>query len=179
MNVDAAIKDVILRIVKGERVRVKLAYKDEVFSIMQKDYAAVKIYTESEDDQYAYIRKVRNAQPEFTPEAMAMAVHDCNGNPVKTEQGVVTGYGTKGQIIADVTSTKCLAKQIIYVDAMKNEYYIGTNRMLGLFMPDQVTDQGRAGWIRCNQQQFHVYLTALQTGQTFPLRQLKDELRIS
>ena len=179
MNVNAAIKDVIHRIVRGERVRVKLEYKDEVFSIMQKDYAAVKIYTESEDDQYVYIRKVQNTQPGFTPEDMAMAVHDCNGNPVQTEQGVVTGYGTKGQVIADVNNTQCLAKQVIYVDAMKNEYYIATNRMHGLFMPDQITDQGRTGWIRCNQSQFRIYLTALQTGQTFTLRQLKDELRIN
>jgi len=178
-NINAAIKEVIIRIIKGEKVRVKQEYKETVFDIMKQDYPAVNILIVSEDDQYVYIRKVHDTVPGYTPEEMAKAVHDCNGNPVTSEDGVVTGYGFQGKLISDTDSNQCFARQVIYTDTMKNEYYIATNRQGGLFNPMDNTERGRTGWIRCNKIQFHTYLTALQTGRTFDFGNLRTELKIN
>ena len=179
MNVNAALKDVIIRIVKGEKVRVKQEYKDIVFDIMSEDYSAIKITAESEDDQYCYIRKIQDIPPGFTPEDMARAVHDCNGNPVTNENGVTTGYNFKGLIESNATSKQCFARQVVFTDSSKNEYYIGTNKGGGLMTPTGIIDHGRTGWIRCNKSQFDRYLTALRSGRDFELRQLRSELNVN
>jgi hypothetical protein len=179
MNINAALVEVAIRVIGGERVRVKLEYKDAILEMMKEKYPGVKLITESEsDEQYVYIKKVRDTAPGYTPEDMAKAVHDCNGNPVTSEESVVTGYGVKGRKIPDVTSTQCFAKQVMYTDVNKNEYFIATNRVGGLFMPDQVTEHGRTGWRRCDRVQFNTYLTALKTGNMFEMGRLKNELQI-
>jgi hypothetical protein len=178
MNINAAINEVILRIVKGQRVRVKQAFKNEDLHAIKTEFSAVKVTIEDEDDQYAYIKKMPDVSQGFTPENMARAVHDCNGKPISSEKGVVTGYGTRGQVMSDTTSTKCFARQVIFTDVNKNEYYIGTGRENRLFDPSQTIEYGRTGWIKCNKPQFDTYLTVLKTGQTFELRRLKSELNI-
>ena len=178
MNINALIKDVTIRIVKGERVRVKKEYKDTIFESVTANYPVVKIYVDSGDGDYVYIRKVHDVQPGFTPEDMARAVRDCNGNPVTSEEGVVTGYGFKGYEISDTTSTQCLCRQVIFTDRSKNEYYLGIGRDNRLYDPTQMIDGGRLGWIRCDASQFHTYLRALKTGNTFELGQIRNELNI-
>jgi len=179
INIHAALQEVIIRIVRGERARVKQAYKDTIFEMMQADYPKVKIVVESEDKQYAYIKQVSSGPVGFTPEDLAKAMHDCNGGPIKTETGVVTGYGLQGQVMSDVTSTKCFAKQVIYIDTNKNEYYLPTNKSGGLFNPTSNIDNVRSGWVRCNKSQFDRYLSVLRTGRAFELGNIKTELQIN
>ena len=179
MNVNAALQDTIIRIVKGEKVRVKSNYKDTIFSIMKLEYPVVKIMVDSEDEQYCYIKKIQEVSPGFTPEEMARAVHDCNGNPVTHEDGIITGYNPRGQVIHDVSSTQCLAKKVAYTDKSKNEFYIATNREGGLLNPVRMMGLVRSGWVKCNEHQFNLYLEAARTGREFSLREIKNQLNIN
>ena len=178
-NVNAALKGVIIRLVKGERVRVKSEYKEVVLDIMQEEHPSIKLLVESEDNEYAYIRQPHKPSTSFSPEDMARAVHDCSGNPVVSEEGVVTGYGLRGLEMPEISSTQCYAKQIKFIDQSRNEFYIASTKHNTLLDPTQPMSMGRAGWIRCNAAQFGTYLTVLSTGRNFHLGQLRNELNVN
>jgi hypothetical protein len=178
MNINAFIDEVVIRIVKGERIRAKLEYKNVILDTLKEKYPTLQIVTEGDDERYTYIKRVSQVMPGFSPEDMARATHDCNGMPIASDEGVVTGYGMAGQIVPDIFSVKCLAKKVIYSDANKNEYHIGTNKVGGLFVPHHTMEDGRTGWVRCDKTQFQTYLTALQTGRFFDLGSIRNELGI-
>jgi len=177
MDINRALLDTVQRLVRGEHIPVKLQFKDNIITILNRDYPHLK-YTIEENEQYAYVKIQRSNNMSFNPEDMAAAIHDCHGNPVKTEEGVITGVNFRGQPMSDVSSTQCLAKKVSYI-SQSSEYYIATNKDGGLYDPIGTTDFGRSGWIRCNENQYLMYCEVLRTGIKLNLNRIKDELKLT
>ena len=118
-------------------------------------------------------------QATFTPEEIAASLHTCDGGDVQVEQGVASGFGLRGLPVDDIQSAECLAKQVVFAEPAKNEYYIGLNKMGHLIDPTGATpDIRRHKWKACSARHFTIYCEVLRNGLNQGLKQLKDELRI-
>ena len=175
MNILAAINGVVDQIHKGSIVRIKHEYEEDVTAKAQADGLNIKVIRR--DEKYTYLQK-ESMMSGFSAEEMAACVHDNNGNPVSTEEGVVSGYNKHGQSIAEVISTNCVARQVTFTDRSKNEYYIGTASG-GIQLLDPIDNMARRdGWMKCTEQQFGIYLNVCRTGIKFQLHDLKNQLRL-
>jgi len=118
-------------------------------------------------------------QATFTPEEIAASLHTCDGGSVQVEEGVASGFGLRGLPVTDLTSAECLAKQVLYAEPAKNEYYIGLNKMGFLIDPTGATpDTRRYSWKSCSAKHFSTYIEVLRNGLNQGLKVIRDELRI-
>ena len=115
----------------------------------------------------------------ITSEDIQNCAHDCNGNPVVANQeGMTTGINFRGQPTTDTTSIQCVARQTIYSDLTKNVYELALNDRGGLLDPLEPTSR-RSGWIKCNVEQFDMYVNICRTGIRFELNKIRDQLRVN
>lgn len=178
MNINSAINGVIDRLLGGEKVRIKLGYKDEILSRLQNNYSNYKFNIIEENDDYFFLQRERSKMS-FSPEDIAACIHDTNGNVVVPSTELdITGFDSHGRSVSDITSVQCLARRVIDpANPQSCEFFIASNRSGGLYNPFGATDY-RAGWIKCTRDQFDRYLACLRSGQQFDMRALKDELQL-